>query len=106
MSVKAKAMRRIETEFKAMFSKASLYSIGKDDDSNNVFKWKTMIQDPDGTPYASGMFRLDIEFPEDYPFKPPKMLLSITVLLADPTPNDPLVPEIGQLFKNNRFQFD
>ncbi|AAF79389.1 F15O4.4 [Arabidopsis thaliana] len=28
MSVKAKAMRRIETEFKAMSSKASLYSIG------------------------------------------------------------------------------
>ncbi|AAF34303.1 putative ubiquitin-conjugating enzyme E2 31 [Arabidopsis thaliana] len=35
-----------------------------------------------------------------------KVLLSILLLLEKPNPDDPLVPEIGQLFKNNRFQFD
>ncbi|CAH8254518.1 unnamed protein product [Arabidopsis lyrata] len=140
MSVKAKAMQRIAKEFRDMTSPASLYSIGRDD-SNNVFKWQAMIQGPQGTPYAGGMFSIDIEFPEDYPFKPPKftfktpiyhpninsrgsicldilkdkwtpsltvekVLLSITALLADPNPDDPLVPEIGELYKNNRFQFD
>ncbi|CAA0269331.1 unnamed protein product [Arabidopsis thaliana] len=35
-----------------------------------------------------------------------KVLLSIILLLEKPNPDDPLVPDIGQLFKNNRFQFD
>ena len=30
------------------------------------------------------------------------MLLSICSLLAEPNPNDPLVPHIAELFKNNR----
>lgn len=35
-----------------------------------------------------------------------QVLLSITSLLADPNPDDPLVAEIGELFKNNKFQFN
>jgi ubiquitin-conjugating enzyme E2 D/E len=31
-----------------------------------------------------------------------KLLLSICSLLSEPNPNDPLVPEIAELFKNNK----
>ena len=35
-----------------------------------------------------------------------KVLLSITSLLSDPNPDDPLVPEIAKLYKKNREKHD
>ena len=35
-----------------------------------------------------------------------KILLSIISLMNDPNPDDPLVPEIAELYKNNRVQFN
>ncbi|XP_013639985.1 probable ubiquitin-conjugating enzyme E2 31 [Brassica napus] len=63
-------MQRIEKEFKDMTSKDSLYIIGRD--SNDLFKWNAMIQGPDGSPYAGGMFSIDIKFLKNYPFSAPK----------------------------------
>lgn len=31
------------------------------------------ITGPDGTPYAKGVFKIDIHIPTSYPFEPPKM---------------------------------
>ncbi|WZY94170.1 hypothetical protein YC2023_066499 [Brassica napus] len=124
------AMQRIEKEFKDVTSKDSLYIISRD--SNDLFKWNAMIQGPYGSPYAGGMFSIDIKFLKNYPFSAPKhpiinsegsicldilkdnwdppltvekVLLSITSLFADPNPYDPLAAAIGELFKNNNFLF-
>jgi ubiquitin-conjugating enzyme E2 D/E len=35
-----------------------------------------------------------------------KVLLSICSLLDEPNPDDPLMPEIAQLFKSNRAEFN
>ncbi|KAE8787306.1 hypothetical protein D1007_38793 [Hordeum vulgare] len=35
-----------------------------------------------------------------------KVLLSISSLLTDPNPDDPLVPEIAQLYKNQRARYE
>ena len=38
---------------------------------SDLFNWVGVIIGPQGTPYENGIFRVSINFPTDYPFKPP-----------------------------------
>ncbi|CAD8103502.1 unnamed protein product [Paramecium primaurelia] len=48
-------------------------------DHNNLFYWKIQFSGPQGSPYEGGIFNLDIQFPEDYPLKPPKILFLTSI---------------------------
>lgn len=64
--------RRILKEIRDMAStNAKSYSAKATD--NDVHKWRATICGPDDTPYAGGVFKLQIRLPEDYPFKPPEV---------------------------------
>ena len=109
--------------------------------NSNLYEWVSTLMGPPGSPYENGIFFLDIQFPSEYPFKPPKIsfrtkiyhcninsqghicldilkdkwtpaltiskvLLSITLLLSDCNPEDPLVGHIAKQYKMNRNEHD
>ena len=129
-------LKRIQKElFEIIDNPPYNCSAGVNDE--NLYKWIATILGPENSPYKGGIFKLEINFPEDYPFRPPKIrfvtkiyhcnintsggicldilkdqwspaltiskiLLSICSLMDDPNPYDPLMPEIADLYKNNR----
>jgi ubiquitin-conjugating enzyme E2 D len=133
--------RRIQREFEEMQKDPPAGCTAGPENPDNLNKWKAIIVGPPETPYEGGVFNLEINFPADYPFRPPhcrfttriyhpninneggicvdilkstswspaltiaKVLLSISSLMADPNPDDPLVPEIAQVYKSNLAQF-
>ena len=69
----AQALKRIQKEL-TEFNKEEPegFTAGPVDDSD-MFKWEASLVGPENSPYEGGTFQLSMEFPKDFPFKPPKV---------------------------------
>lgn len=53
--------------------------VSNGDGSSDIMKWEAGIPGKEGTDWAGGVFKVSMEFSEDYPSKPPKCTFFVVV---------------------------
>ncbi|XP_037548500.1 ubiquitin-conjugating enzyme E2 L3 [Nematolebias whitei] len=64
--------RRLGKELEDIRKSETKYFRNIQVDESNLLNWQGLIV-PDAAPYDKGAFRIEIVFPAEYPFKPPKI---------------------------------
>ena len=67
------AVRRIRRELEDIILQPPI-DCNEELNDNDLYHWKANLTGPTETPYDGGIFDLDIRFPLDYPFSPPKIV--------------------------------
>ncbi len=67
------AVRRIKSELKNLINECPIGYNAEPLSEDNLFHWQAAILGPDGSDYQGGIFYLEVKFPNDYPFKPPRV---------------------------------
>ena len=70
---KSPCIQRIQKEFTELVKSPLKYATAGPDSEGDLTRWSATIVGPENTPYHGGIFILQIYFPKEYPYKPPKV---------------------------------
>jgi ubiquitin-conjugating enzyme E2 D/E len=70
--------KRLQKELQGLHENPIEY-VSAAPNNEDIFNWTATIVGPPETPYEGGVFTVFIKFPNDYPFKPPKVQFSTPV---------------------------
>ena len=73
------AERRLIKDLKKIQDEANFDSISATPDDDSIFKWTALIFGPEGTEWEGGIFKLRMDFTEQYPYKAPTVKFVTTI---------------------------
>lgn len=79
MTNKQMALKRIQKEIEEVKKSPPDRVMAGPSDDSNLFHWEGMMNGPEDSPYAGGIFKFVIDFPDDYPMKPPKIVFTTKI---------------------------
>merc|ERR1711966_376545 len=83
------AVRRANKEFKNVASACAVTAEAQfGDGGENAMKWNVMLQGPAESPFEGAVLQLEVNFPADYPFKPPKVVFAVPKAVYHPNVNE------------------
>ena len=68
----SQAVRRMTSEMRWIIeAEPSMNGISANPIEDDLMHWQAVLIGPESSPYAGGLFKLDMTFPPEYPFRPP-----------------------------------
>ena len=86
------AVRRLRKEMQEIEKMDDVSLTLGGEGGDDLFSWTISLVAPAASPYAASLLRVSVNFPNDYPFKPPRR-----VCFLDPIPLHPNIDDNGEI---------